>query len=459
MSKPLEKALLFLSDGLATHLAFGAWAALRQRHGFYAEPELQQFLLNATVIFLFWLALFVFFGLYRSWYAQSRVDEFLGVAKVVSLGVLLIFLATFEPQQDFSNPLSSSRAMILSYWLLMIVAVSGGRLLLRTFQRTLLEAGIGVRRTVIAGWGRRARELFDHLRKSPALGYEVLGFIDLQPPQAPEVYRACPVLGSLPDLPALLQQNNITEVLIAFDGDSREHVAAVLRVCEAVPVRCKIVPALVDVIIGQARTNQIYGFPLIDVMPEPMAAWERHVKRLADVVIAAAGLVLLLPFWLPALLAIWAETRQPVFCEQWRVGLRGRRFKRYLLRTAKNGSRENVGTPQEGKVGRAIRRLHLEGVPQLWNVLKGEMSLVGPRAERPELVGGLQRDIPFYFRRLHVKPGIIGWAQLKGDCDAALETVKAMLPYDFFYIENMSLRMDLKISLNAIYAGLLRRKS
>jgi FlaA1/EpsC-like NDP-sugar epimerase len=200
MSKPFEKFFLFVADFAAINLAFLAWAWLRENLGYFSEAELRQLLINSILIFAFWFLLFVFFGLYRSWYAQSRIDELVSIGKTVSLGVFLIFIVTIEPQHDVSDPLPASRALIFSYWLLMVIAAGAGRLALRTFQRSLLEAGIGVRKALIVGCGGKGRELYDQIRKFPALGYEIVGFIDDRGLPLQEAYKACPVLGPLAEV-------------------------------------------------------------------------------------------------------------------------------------------------------------------------------------------------------------------------------------------------------------------
>jgi len=461
MPKTIEKILLFTSDFLTIHLTFFLWAWLRRKTGHFAETETLQLFINSAFVFLFWFLLFLFYGLYRSWYAQSRVDEFVSIFKTVSVGVLVIFILTMEPQRDVEEPLSAGRMLILSYWGMMIATVSTGRLALRTFQRKLLEAGIGARKTLIVGWSDRARELYDQVQQSRALGYRVVGFIDTHQPARPESYKSCPVVGSLREIGEVVAREDVEEILIALEGQFRERVSEVLAQCNGRAVNFKIVPDLYDILTGQVRTSQIYGFPLIEVMPELMLPWEQRVKRLLDIVVSLLVLVTFLPLWIIIGLAIRIDSRGPVFYKQRRVGKNGKLFTMYKFRSMVVGAEAMTGPkwaekndPRVTRVGRIIRQLHFDEVPQFMNVLRGDMSLIGPRPERPYFVEKLKAEIPLYARRLKIQPGITGWAQVKGDYDASLEDVKRKLQYDFFYIENMSLRTDFKILLNTLYVML-----
>jgi exopolysaccharide biosynthesis polyprenyl glycosylphosphotransferase len=214
--------------------------------------------------------------------------------------------------------------------------------------------------------------------------------------------------------------------------------------------------------MGQARTNQLYGFPLIDILPHFMPEWERKVKRLMDVTISFIILAAFSPVWLLVALAIKIDSRGPVLYKQQRVGKDGKEFTIYKFRSMVKDAESRSGPkwaekedPRITRIGKLIRRARVDEAPQFFNVLIGDMSLVGPRPERPFFVEQLKNQIPFYSRRLKVKPGITGWAQIKGGYDTSIENVRQKLQYDLFYLENMSLRMDLKILLNTIYVMLL----
>lgn len=446
MSKPVEKTLLFLCDFLTVHLTFWLWAKLRARFGYFAETIPAQFLLNSAALFLFWLLLFIFYGLYRSWHAHSRVDEFISVSKTISIGVFIIFLLTLDLQQDLQQPLKLSRLMLVSYWLLMIIFVSTGRLALRTFQRTLLEAGLGVRNVLIVGWGNKAREIFDEIRKLPALGYHVAGFIA---EDKFESYKGAPWLGERHELPEVIAREEVEEVIIAIESNAREHVMAVMRQCEGMPVQLKIAPDLYDALVGQVRTHQIYGLPLIAVMPETMPAWERRAKRAFDLIVALLAAIFLLPLALIIAGALWLRARRRVLISEIKIAKAGKPFRMYRFRSVTQAT-----MPAEKSFLKFISLMGWDKIPRLLNVLTGDLSLVGPRPATPSEAERSKQETPFYTRRWRVQPGLTGWAQIKA---GARENLQRDLQHDFFYIENMSLRMDLKILLIALYDAVITR--
>ncbi len=457
-----ERTLLVISDAVATMSAFAVLAYSRSEMGFVAVTESFEILRLGLITFVYWFVIFLYTGLYKTWQATSRLDEFIQVFKAVFWGVLVIFLITVDLEKDIENPLPPSRFMIFSYLVYMTAFVGVGRTIIHTFQRKLLELGVGLKRTLIVGWGEKAFDLFNKVSNYPALGYRVVGFAAPEKMNGRMDYQGVPMMGEIAQLEDVLKENKIEEVLIALRSKHRRKIYDIIAATDAVPVKLKVVPDLYSIITGQARTNQIYGIPLIEILPQLMPAWEKTTKRVLDVIISLAILIFGLPFWLLIALIIRLDSPGPIIYSQKRVGQNGREFKVYKFRSMVQDAEKLSGPkwadqndPRVTRVGKWIRKLRLDEVPQFWNVLKGEMSLVGPRPERPFFVEKLRKEIPLYTRRLRVRPGISGWAQIKGGYDASVEDVKQKLQYDLFYLENMSLRMDLKILLNTIYVVLL----
>jgi len=220
-------------------------------------------------------------------------------------------------------------------------------------------------------------------------------------------------------------------------------------------VGLKIIPDMYDIISGQARTNQIYGFPLIDIFPQLMPQWEKAFKRLIDVVVSSITLLILLQFFPLIALAVYIDSPGPVFYRQERVGKNGKIFKMIKFRTMIPDAEKETGPvwsqkqdPRITRVGYFLRKTRLDEIPQFINVLQGDMSLVGPRPERPVFVDQFVKTIPLYRHRLKMKPGITGWAQTMHKYDESFEDVKKKLEYDLYYLENMSLKLDFKIIMN-----------
>jgi len=451
-----EKVRTILIDIITTSIAWIVYFWFRVKSGWIYYSVEPDFLIPMIAICIYWLIIFFFSGLYRPWYAKSRFDEFATIFRAVTFGVLVLFFVIFIDDQGTGSPFHS-RLLIAIYWFFMILFVGSGRFLMHTIQRRMLLAGIGLRNTLIVGWSPKAKELFDSVTSHPALGYKVVGFASPSKEFVEESYKNIPVLGSFEELPKLISQNNIKEVLIALDSNEHDQLIRVISWCDSGDVSLKIVPDLYDIISGQARTNQIYGFPLIEIMPELMQPWEQAVKRSIDIIFSLIILLVGFPLWIIVAIAIKLDSKGPIFYTQERVGKDEKHFNIIKFRSMYEGAEyasgpvwANKKDPRITRVGKIIRRLRIDEVPQFINVLDGDMSLVGPRPERPYFVEQLSKEIPLYRRRLKVRPGITGWAQVKHKYDESIEDVRKKVQYDLFYIENISLRLDFKILLNTI---------
>jgi len=448
LSKKKEKLFLILSDLLFINFAWVIYYYLRVDSGWivYANPP--AFLLPLIVIYFYWIIIFSFAGLYQHWFARSRFDEFASVFKAVTFGCFILFFLIFI--DDFMNnaPIIS-RFLIVIYWLLLIVSVSSGRIIIRSIQRNLLQKGIGLRNTLIIGIGEKAKELKSMINKYPQLGYKILGFVSIYDKNENE-------FGSLKNIAEVIKKNDVTEILIALEINEKEKLIDILRYCTVEKVSLKILPDMYEIVSGMARTNQIYGVPLIEVMPDIMSTSGKLTKRILDVTISLFTLIILSPLLILVSALIKLDSKGSVFYKQIRVGRRGKEFTMYKFRSMITQS-EEYGPEWSGendvritRMGKIVRMTYLDEIPQMLNVLRNEMSLIGPRPERPFFVEQLKIEIPYYYKRLTVKPGITGWAQIKHKYDSSLEDVKTKLQYDFYYIENMSLKLDFKIMVNTI---------
>lgn len=459
MSPKKEKLFLFFSDILFINIAWCIYYYIRVETGWivYANPP--EFLLPLIVIYFYWLIIFSFAGLYQHWFVRSRFDEFASVFKAASVGCFILFFVIFIDDFIRNAPIIS-RFLILIYWGLMIISVSTGRVIIRSVQRNLLEKGIGLRNTIIAGAGEKAANLKLMVEKYPQLGYKILGFVSISQ-SADDVIKAN--LGNLEDINTIIKINNVSEILIALEPYEKEKLIEVIKYCSDEKVNLKILPDMYEIVSGMAKTNQIYGVPLIEVMPDIMSPAGKLTKRIIDVLISVITLLILSPVFIFIAIIIKIDSRGPVLYKQVRVGKKGDEFVMYKFRSM-NMNAEEYGPEWAGEhdaritsIGRIIRKTYLDEFPQMINVLKNEMSLIGPRPERPFFVQQLKKEIPYYYKRLSVKPGITGWGQIKHKYDSSLEDVKTKLQYDFYYIENMSLKLDFKIMINTIVVILLMK--
>jgi len=497
VSRRVELAALFVGDALALCVGYAAFSSLCVRAGWTAAHD--GGLALGAALSLGWLVLFFFSGLYGERYAGGRFDELVTLAKVTAFGALAVFFGYYL---DRLAP-ASARVAVAAYGGSVFAAVGLSRIAIRTVQRALVVRGYGRHRAVVVGWSDRVETLYHDLARYPAAGLEIVGAVRLRhpvavslpslafpeeaggdgsgvgapgigtsggdgsgvgdalPPGAIEVTTGGAPEAAIAELPRLLDRIAVQDVLIALGPDDHAYLDEVLRVCDGRPVTLKLVPDFYTAIGGMARTEHMYGLPLIEVLPEPIPAWEKRTKRIVDVLVAAAVIVAGLPVWALIAAAVRLTSPGEAIYRQTRVGRGGRPFTMLKFRTMVQGAERDTGPVWAQKadvrvtpLGRWLRRLRLDELPQFWNVLVGEMSLVGPRPERPFFVEKLVREIPLYSRRHRVQPGITGLAQVKWRYDSDLDDVRQKLKYDLFYIETMSLRLDAKILLQTVRTAL-----
>jgi exopolysaccharide biosynthesis polyprenyl glycosylphosphotransferase len=420
----------------------------------FAEPA---FLLPLIAIYIYWMLIFTFVGMYRSWFAESRFDEMATLFKATFVGVFILFFLILYDDVTH-NVVSTNRFLILIYWILLLTLVGTGRIILRSIQRRLLINGIGRKNALIVGYNKKAFEMHDTIESYKGLGLDIVAFVAVKNENIGKKHNNIKVVDTVHNIKDVIKKYNIAEIILALDKHEGDILLEVVGNCDSDEVSIKIIPDLYEIISGQARTSQLYGAPLINISPQLMPEWEKKVKRLMDIVISIILLIISLPITVITAVAIKLESEGPVFYKQERSGLNGKVFKIIKFRSMRADAEKHSGPvwstkndPRITKVGKFIRKVRIDEIPQMINVLKGEMSLVGPRPERPFFVEKLSKEIPFYKRRLKVRPGVTGWAQVKHKYDENVEDVKEKLRYDLFYIENMSLSNDLKILFRTIF--------
>jgi exopolysaccharide biosynthesis polyprenyl glycosylphosphotransferase len=449
-----EVVWLIFSDVVASCFAIGVALGIRNTSASDSLSfPLLAYVLPALLLSAGWVALFAYVGLYGEWSRKSRLDELFWVSKAVIFGGLLIFAITFDPNQ----PMPPSRIVLLSYGFTLIGLSSGGRLALRAVQRNLFKKGVGLRNTLIVGTGKRATDFAAAITRLPNLGLRVIGYLATDTVTDPSADSRV-ILGHLSEMASVVEARNVEDVVFAEPSLAHVTVLDVVAGCNGRKISFSVLPDLYDVVIGRSTASQLYGMPLIPLYPSDMPVWQRRTKRVLDFFAALFALAAGSPLWLGVALAVWLEDRGPILYSQNRVGKDGRVFRFHKFRSMIPNAETATGPvwaqkndPRVTHVGTVIRKLRLDEVPQFWNVLRGEMSLVGPRPERPYFVEKLAAEIPLYRRRLHVTPGITGWAQTKQAYDQTVDDVREKLKYDLYYIENMSLRFDLLIVIRTIW--------
>ncbi len=457
MSKRKEKILLILSDLISINIAWVIYYYLRVESGWILYTNPPEFFIPMVVVYLYWFLLFSFLGMYQHWFVRSRFDEFSSSLKVISLGCFILFFAIFLDDSS-KNAAIVSRFLILFYWIILLFFISLGRVFIRRFQMQLLQRGIGQRNTLIIGTGKRAVELDSMVKRHPKLGYKIIGFVGLESDEVMENE-----LGKLKDIVNIIKENEISELMIALEPKDKELLLQIMNYCVDLDINIKILPDMYEIVGGMAKTSQIYGVPFIEVNPQLLSYTSRIIKKIIDVTFSIIILILLSPLIIFSAIIIKVTSKGPILYSQLRVGKNYKIFKMYKFRSMVLEAEKDKpiwAESEDARVtpfGRFIRKIRIDEIPQFINVLKNEMSIVGPRPERPFFVNRLKKEIPYYSKRLSIKPGITGWAQVKLSYDTSVEDVKDKLQYDFYYIENMSLALDFKIMINTIFVVFLMK--
>jgi exopolysaccharide biosynthesis polyprenyl glycosylphosphotransferase len=322
----------------------------------------------------------------------------------------------------------------------------------------LFTKGIGISKVLVIGANDSGKEILDNINRYPKLGYRVAGFVDDDGRKKNTRFHGYPVLGTYSDIPHLIRQYQISGIIISHLSTSANEILKIIEYRGNDNVHIYMVPSLMDVIAGHFNTNQIFGVPLIMLLQQHMPAWQAQIKRIMDIVVSLSILAVGAPLWLLFALLIKWTSPGPALYKQTRVGQNGKTFTLIKFRSMFEDAEKQNGAqwatkndPRITPLGRFMRKTRIDEIPQFINVLKGEMSLVGPRPERPEFIEELKEQIPWYVRRLKMKPGITGWAQVKHKYDETLEDVKEKVRYDLYYFKNMSLSLDIKILIRTIY--------
>jgi len=445
--RQLFAAGLFVLDGLVLAGAWlGAYVLRFHALGWDAPLGIPPFSFYAwlcAVLTPIGLLVLRAFRIYRSARTSRLGEEIHALARGVLIITALAAIASFFARGELS------RSMLLVFAVLALVGLCGSRIAIRAGLRRMRRHGKNLRYTLVVGTGPLAETVVTTVRSNSDYGLVVRGVVSAEPSLEPREVAGVPVIGSVRELQSIVERNGIDLVYLALAR--AEYLAeeeALLQLNDSTAA-VRLVPDLARAFTLNASVEDFDGLPVVLVTESPGQGWNAVVKRVLDLAVSAVSLVVLAP--LMTVIASWIklDSPGPVLYEQERVGLSGRRFKMLKFRTmtmdaeADGAGWTRPGDPRRTNAGKVLRPLSLDELPQLWNVLLGQMSLVGPRPERPVYVEQFRASIPRYMLRHHVKAGITGWAQVHGlRGDTPLDR---RIEYDLFYIRNWSLALDLKI--------------
>ncbi|HTL81950.1 MAG TPA: sugar transferase [Bacteroidia bacterium] len=464
MNKNLQVAKYVLSDSVAAAASWFLFYSYRKvsiesvKYGIHVPVLLDHKFWEGLVgITIFWICFYALTGTYRNIYRKSRLKEF-GTTMLHSLiGVLVIFFVLLLDDTVISYRTYYMTTLVLLGTHFLFTAT--GRLILSSITNSRIRNRRYGFSTILIGSNANALKLYSELEnQKKSWGNKFLGFVhvDQKNGYSKELKEQIPHLGEVESLNRIIQQNKAEEVIIAIESSEHDRLNNIINMVTNTNVLIKIVPDMYDILSGQVKMSSIYGAPLIEVNREIMPAWQQSLKRAIDICASLFALTILSPVYIFVACAVKFSSRGPIFYSHERIGLHGKpfmihKFRSMVMDAEKNGpALSSKFDPRITPFGRFMRKTRLDELPQFYNVLIGEMSIVGPRPERQFFIDQLIKVAPHY-RHLHkVKPGITSWGQVKYGYAENVEQMIERLKYDLLYIENMSLYVDFKIMIYTV---------
>jgi len=435
-------------------------------------PPFRQYVIVFPLFLATHLLIFYFQGFYRTRLQRAKIDDFLAIClnAILTIAIdvfgIMSYLYSYSqgPRPLFRVTFKISHGFLAVYFVVVIFMIAFLRNQIYFFMKRRYAKGLNLQNVLIVGAGEMGRAVAQKVLVYKDLGFRLRGFLDDDRPagEKVEIDGGAEVLGRLEDLGRILERGEVSEVFVALDLNNYGKILETIKVANLHVVNVRLIPDLFQLLTLKADIQDLDGFPVISIDDVALRGGKSVVKRVVDIFISTLGLIILSPVFLVVAVLIKLTSRGPVFYRQERMGLDGRRFNmikfRTMVRDAEGESgpvMSRPGDPRMTKVGRFLRKLSIDEFPQLINVFKGEMSLIGPRPERPEFVRQFAGQIPNYMLRHKVKCGITGWAQVHG---LRQDTpIDKRIEYDFYYIQNWSLGLDLKIIWMTLRRGFLDR--
>lgn len=463
MNKSLQVAKYIFADLLSAALA---WMLFFMYRKYTVNPELftdlsvvfsdRKLYIGIVVIPLFWLTLYIITGTYRKIYRKSRLKELGQTLSITFFGVIFIFFSLILDDVIISYKNYYQSFAIL--FLLHFTITYSFRLLITTSTIRKIHRRVIGFNSIIVGSNESALKIYNDISNEElSSGNKFIGFVNAIDYDNYLLSEFLPHLGHIDKLRKIIVDQKIEEVIIAVERSEQEKVEIIITELEDTNVVIKIIPNLQDFLTGAVKTEGIWHAPLVKISPDLMPAWQMSLKRVIDIVISIIGIIILSPVYIFTAIGVKLSSKGPIIYKQERVGLHGKPFQMFKFRSmysnAEDDGKPKLSSDNDGRItplGKFLRKVRLDEIPQFFSVLKGDMSLVGPRPERKYFIDLIIQRAPHY-RLLHkVKPGITSWGQVKFGYASNVDEMIERLKYDILYIENMSLSMDLKILIYTV---------
>lgn len=411
-----------------------------------------------------YILLYYAFNLYTPKRVQGRRLELSNIVMANTVGILLLFAGLFLLQSYVAEYKNFSREMLFYFYAGNIIVEEAMRLAIRQFLQNIRKNGYNLKHILLVGYSRATEQYIDRIMQNPQWGYNVRGILDDNIARG-TAYKGVKVIGSIGNLAYILPQNKLDEIAITLGLEEYYKLERIVAECEKSGVHTKFIPDYNNIIPTRPYTEDLLGLPVINIRYVPLSnTFHALVKRCTDIIGSMVCIILFSPIMLATALAVKWTSRGPlIFCQE-RVGLHNKPFQMYKFRTmyVQTEEEERKGwttkdDPRITKVGRLLRKTSLDEFPQLFNVLKGDMSLIGPRPERPQYVEKFREEIPRYMIKHQVRPGMTGWAQVNGYRGDT--SIRKRIEYDLYYIENWTLGLDIKILFLTVFKGFINKNA
>jgi exopolysaccharide biosynthesis polyprenyl glycosylphosphotransferase len=413
------------------------------------------FYLGLVLYTVGWMTLHFISGTYNSLYQKSRWGEILNTFTVSFIGcIFLLFFFILK------NPLTDNRRYYVEFLCLLIpmivLTITIRLFFLSIVKKQLLDKKVFFN-TIFIGSQQKLQNFYSSINRiNDASGFNVIGFINTNGSNGNPLPAKVTEFYNIEDLPQVIKENNIEEIIIAVEKRERDLINKILLILSNKQVNIKITPDTLDIMSGALQTNNVMGLPLIDIHSGLLPLWQQDVKRFIDLLIAGISIIVLSPLFLYSIIRVRFSSPGSLFFLQERIGYKGKPFIMYKLRSMyvdaeKNGPQLSTEYDERiTKWGKVMRKWRMDELPQLWNILKGEMSLVGPRPERKFYIDQLISLQPEYKYLFKVKPGLTSWGMVQFGYASTIDEMLERMPFDLLYIENVSLSLDFKIMFHTI---------
>lgn len=457
MNKRVQSLKYIIADFIS---ALSVWVCFFSFRKLYIEPQKfgytfpvefdDNFYLGLIIIPVYWICIYALSGSYANIYKKSRVREMAQTATQTFFGVLILFFVIVLDDEiaTYKNYYYSFVTLgMLQFGLTFIL-----RFIITTRTKHKIKHRIIGFNTLIVGSNDKAYKLYRDIEgEKESVGFKFIGFVNGIENKNHALAQHLPQLGKYEELADVVKKYQIEEVIIAIESSEHEDLKRIIEELENSRADVKIVPDMYDIMTGSVKMNHLFGVPLIQIKTDLMPPWQANVKRIIDIVVSLLFIIIFSPVFLLTALMVKLSSKGPVFYRQVRIGLHGKPFHIIKFRSMYVGSESNgpqLASDNDNRItpfGRFMRKTRLDEIPQFYNVLIGDMSLVGPRPERQYFIDQIMQHAPHYKYLHKVRPGITSWGQVKYGYAENVEQMLERLKYDIIYIENMSLAVDFKI--------------